>query len=81
MPARNVSKEGAKLRQAIKATEIIACLTAHVKGKADMSATQIRAAEILLRKCLPDLASALIEPESPGVTAYRIERAIVDPKT
>jgi len=82
MPARNVSKESARLRDRIKATEIIACLTAHVKGKADMSATQIRAAEILLRKCLPDLASALLEPESAGVAAaYRIERTIVDPKT
>lgn len=82
MPARNVSKEGAALRQKIKAVEIIACLTAHVKGKAEMSATQIRAAEILLRKCLPDLASALFEPDGPAAAAaYRIERSIVDPKT
>ncbi len=81
MPARNASKEGAALRQKIKAEQIIECLAAHVKGKAEMTATQIRAAEILLRKCLPDMASALIEPDGPAATSYRIERTLVDPKT
>ena len=81
MPARNASKEGAELRRKIKAEEIIACLIAHVKGRGEMSATQIRAAEILLRKCLPDMASALIEGDGPSATSYRIERTLVDPKT
>lgn len=80
MPARNASKEGAELRQKIKAEELIGCLLAHVKGKSEMSATQIRAAEILLRKCLPDMASALLEPDGVGATSYRIERNLVDPK-
>jgi hypothetical protein len=77
------SKVGAdlKLRTAIKAKAIIAVLTAHAVGKTEMSATQIRAAEILLRKCLPDLSTAQLEAESGGeVLSYRIERAIVDPK-
>ena len=32
-------------------------LSDHVVGKTDMSATQLKAAEILLKKSLPDLAS------------------------
>ena len=57
-------------------------LSAVSLGASDVSATQIRAAEILLRKCLPDLASALFEPDHPAAAAaHRIERILVDPKT
>jgi hypothetical protein len=81
MAARKVSKDGAALRQKIKAVELIACLTAHVKGRAEMSATQIRAAEILLRKCLPDLGTTHLDEEGGIATQIqRIERAIVDRK-
>jgi hypothetical protein len=81
MAKRNKVGADLKLRLGIKAKAIIAVLTAHATGKAEMSATQIRAAEILLRKCLPDLSTAQMEAESGGeVLSYRIERAIVDPK-
>jgi len=45
------------VRDRIKASKIIERLQDHVQGEAEMSATQIRAAEILLRKVVPDLSS------------------------
>lgn len=44
-------------RQKIQASMLINRLTDHVTGKVDLSATQIRAAEILLNKSLPNLTS------------------------
>lgn len=42
-------------RDKIQASQIINCLNNHVKGTQEMSSTQIQAANILLRKCVPDL--------------------------
>lgn len=42
-------------RQKIQASMIINRLSEHAIGSAEMSATQVRAAEILLKKVLPDL--------------------------
>jgi hypothetical protein len=36
---------------------------AHFFGEIELTAAQIRTAEILLRKCLPDLAAAKIKSE------------------
>ena len=44
-------------RQRIQTGQILRRLMDHVEGKIELSATQIRAAEILLRKILPDLSS------------------------
>ncbi len=41
----------------IRATQIIKRLAKHVAGKLEMSPTQVRAAEILLKKCVPDRKS------------------------
>ena len=64
----------------------------HVFGKCELSPTQIRAAEILLRKVIPDLASvehsgevtvhafavpALNAPEQPAIEAEKWERLTV----
>lgn len=43
-------------RTKIKATQIIHNLQEHVEGRLDMTNTQIKAADILLKKCLPDLS-------------------------
>jgi hypothetical protein len=45
-------------RTRIQGTQIIKRLQAHVFGELKLSITQIRAAEILLRKVLPDLVAA-----------------------
>ena len=45
------------VREKIQASQIINRLSDHVAGTLEMSATQLRAAEILLKKTLPDLSS------------------------
>lgn len=44
-------------RAKIKASQLVNRLTEHVLGGIEMTSTQVRAAEVLLRKVLPDLAS------------------------
>ena len=69
MPAR-VRKirhdEDTRLR--IKVGNIITRLQKHVDGEVDMSSTQLKAAEILLRKTLPDLTS--VEHSGEVTTTY-----------
>jgi hypothetical protein len=45
------------VRERIQASMLVKRLSDHVSGKIEMSATQVRAAEILLRKAVPDLAN------------------------
>lgn len=44
-------------REKIRASMLLNRLRDHVLGKCELSATQVRAAEVLLRKVLPDLAA------------------------
>jgi len=46
-----------KVRDRIKVGVLIQRLTDHMLGKLELSQTQIRAAEILLKKSVPDLQS------------------------
>lgn len=46
-----------KVRQRIRTTVLAKRLQKHVLGQIELSATQIRAAEILLNKTLPNLAA------------------------
>lgn len=48
----------AEVRGRIQAQTLINRLEAHALGKIDLSPTQVRALEVLLRKILPDLQSA-----------------------
>ncbi len=48
-------KHDEKTRSKIQTSQIINRLMKHVKGDVEMGNSQIRAAEILLRKSLPDL--------------------------
>lgn len=45
-----------KTRDKIKVSQIVNRLQNHIFGKVEMSPTQLKASEILLRKKLPDLA-------------------------
>jgi hypothetical protein len=49
-----------RTRERIRAAYLINRLQDHVAGTVELSPTQVRAAEILLRKCLPDLLGAQI---------------------
>lgn len=57
MAARLRKTHQSDVRQKIQASQIINRLSDHLNGKADLSPTQLRAAEILLKKTLPDLSS------------------------
>jgi hypothetical protein len=51
-----------EVRQLIKVQRIVTLLHQHLE-KECLSATQIRAAEILLRKCVPDLSTTTVNGE------------------
>ncbi|HJR55354.1 MAG TPA: hypothetical protein VJ798_02150 [Rhizomicrobium sp.] len=44
-------------REAIRTAELLQRLEDHALGRAEMSSTEVRAAEILLKKRLPDLST------------------------
>lgn len=53
-------------RQRIQAAMILDRLGKHVAGKNKMTSTQIRAAEILLKKAMPDLSSSDVNNHHSG---------------
>ena len=57
----------ANTRAKIQAGLLIKNLSDHVFGKCEMKPTQIKAAEILLKKVLPDLQATTITADSEGV--------------
>ena len=59
-------------RLKIKTGNILGYLQRCALGETDMSATQVKAAEILLRKVLPDLSAADVEAEASGGLVVRI---------
>jgi len=68
-----------KLRGAIKCLEIIEAVQDHVLGNLKMTNTQIRGAEILLRKVQPDLtATALTDSSSGKLPLLKIIRRDLD---
>jgi ribosomal protein S7 len=54
------------IRAKIVVSRIINRLMAHVEGEKDLSQTQVRAAEILLKKALPDLSAQELTGEDGG---------------
>jgi len=63
MTVRIRAKHDEHTRQTIKVTQIINRLTNHMNGECDMSNSQIKAAEILLKKALPDLQAVSVTTE------------------
>lgn len=65
-------------RAKIKVGNIIAYLQAHCLGKKQMSATQVRAAEILLKRALPELQSIefIGNTDKPVVFTWGNEQAV-----
>lgn len=55
------------VRKKIQASQLLNRLTDHAFGEVELSQSQIKAIEILLRKSLPDLSSVTIsgDPENP----------------
>lgn len=60
---KNRIMHDAKTRQKIQASQIVNRLINHTLGEVEMTSTQVRAAEILLKKTLPDLSQMTIDAE------------------
>lgn len=68
-----------KLRSGIKAAEIIKALSNHILAGLKMTNTQVRAAEILLRKVSPDLlATAISDDRTAALPVLQIVRGSAD---
>ena len=69
-------------RNRIKTSMLLNRLEKHILGEVDMSNTQIKAVDILLKKSVPDLQSISLSGEGGGGinVLHRLERVIVDPK-
>jgi hypothetical protein len=71
MAARKIAvRLSEEWRTRIKSARIVERLQRHSLGEEEMTQTQIKAAEILLRKCIPDLASV----QHSGEVSHRTAR-------
>jgi hypothetical protein len=57
MPARVRKTHQDDVREKIRTSQLVNRLENHALGKLELSATQIKAIEVLIRKTLPDLSS------------------------
>ena len=69
MAARLLKHHDEQTRTKIQASQLINRLTDHVLGNVEMSASQVRAAEVLLKKALPDLQAVAVAADRSGVLA------------
>jgi hypothetical protein len=61
-------KHDENTRLKIQAAQLINRLQDHAAGKVDLSTTQVRAIEVLLRKTLPDLSDVRMEVDAQPIT-------------
>lgn len=52
-----------EVRAKIQASQLVNRLTDHALGTIDLSNTQVRAIEVLLKKCVPDLQAITLDGE------------------
>lgn len=80
MAARNKATHDYKTRQKIQTSQLINRLTSHALSEEDvMTTSQVRAAEILLKKTLPDTQNIQITGEDGGpITVANVKRTIVN---
>ena len=68
-------------KEKIRAGVILNRLLSHVNGELDMSASQIKAADILLKKIVPDLARTELVGDEDSPLAHKVQIEIVDSST
>lgn len=68
-----------EMRSRIDANRLVKRLQDHVLGDGILSESQIRAAGILLKKVIPDLATVTVagDENNPLVTVSRVERVVL----
>lgn len=66
-------------RKKAQASQLVNRLRDHVLGKVEMTSTQVAAANILLKKTIPDLSSVTVsgDEDNPVQILHRIERVVV----
>lgn len=57
MAARLNPKHDQRTREKIQTSQLINRLQSHVNGEVELTNSQVRAAEVLLKKTIPDLAT------------------------
>ncbi len=71
MAARKQLWNSQPVREKIQIGVLLNLLSRHAKGEHEISATRLKAIEILLRKCLPDLST--VEHTGPDGGALTVE--------
>lgn len=66
MAARNRKGLSENTRKRIKTTMLVKRLEDHIHGKVELSTSQVRGIEVLLRKTLPDLSAVTLAGEDGG---------------
>lgn len=66
------------IRRKIQSSQLVNRLTDHALGLADLSSTQVRAIEILLKKTIPDLSAIEHSGDADNPMAHKVEIAIID---
>ena len=73
MAARKQNWHTEETRQKIQTSQLLNRLNSHAVGELELSGTQLKAIEILLRKSLPDLSSiALTDADHTGPAKLEI---------
>jgi len=82
MATRKVLSHDTQTREKIRTSQLINRLEKHAFGEVELTQTQVRAIEILIKKTLPDLASVELTGDKDNPVALQlIKRTIVDPKS
>ena len=83
MAARLRAYHQDEIRAKIQASQLVNRLTGHALGEVELTPTQIKAIEILLRKSLADLSAITISGDGNNpleVNLNKIERVVVGAK-
>ncbi len=75
MAARINLKHDVATREKIQTSQLINRLNGHANGENEMSPTQVKAAEILLRKSLPDLSAVTLSGDADNPVDVRMSLA------
>lgn len=82
MATRKILSHDTQTREKIRTSQLINRLEKHAFGEIELTQTQVRAIEILIKKTLPDLASVELTGDKENPVALQlIKRTIVDPKS
>ncbi len=77
MAARLRNMHSDQVRSKIQTSQLVNRLTDHALGKIDLSPTQVRSIEVLIKKTLPDLAAVQVTGDPDHPVVHEVVRRIV----